>query len=229
MRRSLVYALAAGMGWSMSVAPSPAAGWQATVPLEGEVRAQVARALNRDAARIRLELGDGGVEAAGLLEDGVDSVSVRRGSGDQWILTSWSGASARARFFGVGIVEPVAVAARDLPRGHALTTEDVVWEDHVRQLSDDPAADPVGQVAERALRAGELLVAPAVRPPLLVRGGDAVEAVFDEGAVRMSLRATALASARQGGRLPVRLENGRRFEATAIEQGLVRLRLGSGS
>lgn len=208
---------------------APLAGGQAT-PLEDDVRARVAGILDTDVAKIRVELGDASPEAGQEPEGGADSVSVRRGSGDRWILTSWFGETARARFFEVGIVETVAVAARDLPRGHALTPEDVAWRESVRLPSEPAEApDPVGQVVERALRAGELLAAPAVRPPLLVRGGEPVEAVFDEGAVRMSLRATALASARQGGRLHVRLENGRRLEATVVDRGRVRLSLGGGS
>ncbi len=229
MIRPRVVALGAGMAWSLALSVAPVAGRQAA-PLEDDVRARVAAILDVNVADIRVDLAEATPDADQAPERAADSVSVRRGSGDGWILTSWIGETARARLFEVGVVETVAVAARDLPRGHALTPEDVAWSERVRPLSEAVGTpDPVGQVVERAMRAGELLAAPAVRPPLLVRGGEAVEAVFDEGAVRMSLRATALASAREGGHLHVRLETGRRLEATAVDRGRVRLSLGGGS
>ena len=235
MMRRRVFALVGAVAWSLGWVPPSVEAWQgpSDAPphgsVEADIRAQVAGVLGTEATGIRLELQDADADVASLAGE-ADSVTVRRGSGDLWILTSWTGGAASARFVRVGIADTVAVATRDLPRGHTLAAEDVTWREQVRWGAGEPGlSDPVGQVTERGVRAGELLAAPAVRPPLVVRGGEAVEAVFDEGAVRMSLRATALASARAGGRLPVRLENGRRFEATAVERGVVRLRLGSGS
>lgn len=171
-----------------------------------------------------------GLEDAHADPVAADSITVRRGSGERWLLTSWREGRASVRFMRVGLIEELAVAARDLPRGHMLDQEDVTWSERVRWGSGaGPVADPVGQVTERSVRVGEPLVAPSVRPPLLVRGGEAVEALFDDGTVRMSMRGTALASARQGGRLHVRLESGRRLEAIAVDEGIVRLQMGGGS
>ena len=90
----------------------------------------------------------------------------------------------------------------------------------------EPLPDPTGMITERVIQEGEILRSPAVRPPLFVRGGDAIQAVLREPGVVMRLKAEALSSAREGERVLLRLASGLRTEGTAIAPGLVELTSG---
>ena len=167
------------------------------------------------------------VELEGSIPEGADSLTMVPGSRDRWIVSVWIETEVTRRFARAGVVESVPVASRDLPRGTEVAEEDVTFADVVVWGAPrGPAADPVGLVAERLVSAGEPLVHPSVRPPLLVSGGDEVEALFEQPGVVMRVRAEALASAREGDRIFVRLASGKRMSARALERGVVELLVG---
>ena len=110
----------------------------------------------------------------------------------------------------------IPVAARDLPRGVALTSADI-------SATDSLAVPRVGWVTRRTIREGEPLREPAVSPPLLVTAGDEVQVVWSDGSMELRLKGRAMNSATAGGRVNVRVDTTRRFEGVAVDAGLVRL------
>lgn len=116
----------------------------------------------------------------------------------------------------------VPVAARELARGAVLADEDIA----------PPAGEALTAAARRALRgwvtrrrvsAGEPLRPPAVHPPAVIRAGEAVQLIWREGTLEIRLRGRAMNQASAGDRVAVRVDVGRRFEGTAIGEGLVQL------
>jgi len=218
-------ALAALSGSAAAQTSSPDGGVSVAGAWDGEVRARIARAVGVPVERIHLvSPGDGGDRVG----EEFDSLAVRRGDANRWMVTVWEGSRAVRVVVRVGISVEASVAARELPRGHVVGPEDVMIAEQVRW--GDPGVralpDPVGMVAERKVRAGEVLEAPIVRPPFVVRSGEPIEAVFRGEGLELRVRGEALTSARSGGRVQVRLESGLRFEATAVQHGVVQLVLG---
>ena len=117
----------------------------------------------------------------------------------------------------------VPTAARALPRGYALTAEDLVHAEGPPAATDDLVGP--GWVTRRAVRAGEPLREPTVAPPPVVLAGEAVEAVWAEGGIEVRVRGTALATAAAGQRVAIRTENRRRIEGVAVAPGEVRINL----
>jgi len=169
----------------------------------------------------RVRVGWSGSDAA------ADSVSVVEAASGRWIATLWSRGASVRRYVRVGIEGDVPVAARALARGEVVAAEDVRVETRVRWSAGgtpaDDVLDPVGMVASRAVAEGEVLSAPAVQQPLLVRGGEQIEALLVQPGVVMRMRAEALGSARRGESVYVRLTSGRRVAARAVAFGVVRL------
>lgn len=157
----------------------------------------------------------------------VDSVAIEPGSGDRWIATFVVGGGAVRRFVRVGHVQAVPVAVAAMPREHIIREEDltmgsrIVWGPPVEA---PPAPD--GWVTHRRIVAGDALVEPAVRPPLFVRGGDEVEAVFVRAGVVLKVKAEALSSARSGQVVAVRMPSGKRMDGRAVAPGRVALDTG---
>jgi flagella basal body P-ring formation protein FlgA len=182
------------------------------------VAREVARAWGTPAEIVRVEL-------VGDLPPGVDSLLVEAGGRDRWILKMWVGEGSIRRFVNAGVMAPAAVATRDLVRGVTVDSADVRIEPRVVWGVPDPDGfvDPVGMTTERVIAAGEALVAPGVRPPLLVHGGDSVEAVLERSGIVMRVQAEALGSARDGEKLLVRLASGMRTEARVVAPGIVTL------
>jgi len=170
------------------------------------------------------------VEVAGDVPAEVDSVLVEEGGRDRWIMTMWVGDGRIRRFVKAGSMAPFAVAVRAMARGVMVDSTDVRIEARVAWGAPDPDRffDPVGMTTERVIGAGEALMPPAVRPPLLVRGGDPVEAVLERSGVIMRVQAEALGSARDGDLLLVRLASGLRMEARVVAPGIVALIGGGG-
>lgn len=157
----------------------------------------------------------------------VDSVSIDVGSGDRWIATFVVDGYVVRRFVRVGHEQEVAVAAADIPRDHVLGPDDLTMGSRtIWGPPSAPAPIPDGWVAHRRIEAGEVLAEPAVRPPLLVRGGDEVEAVFVRSGVVLNIRAEALSSARSGEAVAVRMPSGKRMEGHAVAPGRVVLHMG---
>ena len=86
------------------------------------------------------------------------------------------------------------VATRDLARNTALATSDVAASPG-NAAGELAVALPIGWVTRRAIRAGERLAPPAVVPPRLVRRGETVTLLYDDGALQVSRRGDALRDA----------------------------------
>lgn len=183
--------------------------------LEG-ARAEVAAEWDVAASNVRMALLGGVPEA-------VDSVTVTPGSSPRWILSLWSGDRLSRRFLQVGTERAVPVAARSLARGQSVAPTDVetrretVWGPPVLVVN------PVGMVTQRMVSAGEALVEPAVRAPLLVSGGQSIEAVYRHPGVSVTMRGEALGRARLGDLVLVRLASGTRMQGRAVAPGRVEL------
>lgn len=147
------------------------------------------------------------------------------GSTGSWVVTLLDASdrpltSLRVR---IGTRREAVVAARAIERGAPIAEDDVAFTTVTHWGPPaPPAATPIGWTARRAITAGEPLVAPAVAPPDAVRAGDTISFTLDSRTVRLSTRATALGSAPLGGRVAVRLDNGRRIEGTVTGPGTVR-------
>ncbi|HET9453553.1 MAG TPA: flagella basal body P-ring formation protein FlgA [Gemmatimonadaceae bacterium] len=86
------------------------------------------------------------------------------------------------------------VAARDLARNTVLATSDIApGPDHT--VNEAGPALPLGWVTRRAIRAGERLATPAIAPPRLVRRGESVTLLYDDGALQVSRRGDAMRDA----------------------------------
>lgn len=193
---------------------------QAVTDARSELTAQVAAYWGMPVESVRVELPNDAPTV-------VDSVSVDAGSGDRWIATFVADGFAVRRFVRVGYTQEVALAATDLPRDHVVDLEDVAMGTRVVWGSPSPAPPvPEGWVAHRPITAGEALVEPGVRPPLMVRGGDEVEAVFNRNGVVLNIRAEALSSARSGEPVSVRMPSGKRMDGRVVGPGRVVLNTG---
>ena len=169
------------------------------------------------------------VDVRGGIPEGVDSLHAQPSSPETWVATLYMDGRAIRRFVDVGHRAEVDVAALAMPRGTVLDAEsiEIGW----RVLPGPPSgprASVVGMVAERALDQGEILESPAVRPPVVVRGGDQVEAVLRQRGVTITVPGQALGSARAGEEVRVRLASGVRRRATATGDGFVTLIPGGG-
>jgi len=188
--------------------------------VDRRVAASVAAAWDVPVARVHVRLSGPTVDAA-------DSLQIEAGSGERWIVGVWQEDQVARRFARVGLLERVPVAVRDLGRKHEVSPSDYTMEEAIAWGPPaEPLPDPSGMTTERVIREGEILRSPAVRPPLFVRGGDAIQAVLREPGVVMRLKAEALSSAREGERVLLRLASGLRTEGTAIAPGLVELTSG---
>lgn len=120
----------------------------------------------------------------------------RRVSATVWLGSSPSARKAQMRVSGqvVELVE-VAVVARSVERGGALTSADVVAERRARDLVPADAvhdgAPLEGRVARRALAPGSLLRPADIARPEIVRRGDVVTVTYDMPGVSLALRAKA--------------------------------------
>ncbi len=111
-----------------------------------------------------------------------------------------------------------AVAARDIARNTILAADDIL---PLGGPSADPGTVAPGWVTRRALRAGEVLAAPAVEPPKLVQARTPVELRFGQGALLVTRRAIALTSGRAGDTVRVRLDAHRELSARVVSAGVV--------
>lgn len=177
----------------------------------------IAQALELPAEVVRIDLVGGVLPL-------VDSVLVSKGARDRWIATMWGSGSVARRFVRVGASRPVPVAVRTMERGEEIGREDVRMDERVMwEPVRESVADPIGMVTTRVVPEGQALESPSVRPPLLFRGGDEVEAVLERSGISMRVPATALGSAREGESVFVRLTSGKRMSGRAVGPGLVHL------
>ncbi len=129
---------------------------------------------------------------------------------------------------GVRTREPVA--ARTLGRGDEVDAEAiaerevVVWGAPRRHRS---FVTP-GWIAQRVVRKGEVLRAPAVQPPMAVVSGHPVELLWKRGGVGLRLPGRAVSSAALGEEVFVRTAAGERLRGIAVAPGIVNVTRGGG-
>lgn len=166
-------------------------------------------------ARIRARAAEGAELAGGTTGAWTVSVPAHADDGPRRVLVQ------------AGLRTRVPTAARELSRGAELTTDDVVWREQVIWGPPGaPLTDPVGLRSQRRISTGETLEEPSVAPGPWVESRDPVEVVYERGPVTIALRGTALADARPGERVHVRLEDGRRVQGRTVGPGRVALDAG---
>jgi flagellar basal body P-ring formation protein FlgA len=128
----------------------------------------------------------------------------------------------------VKVFAPVLVAARPLPRGHALTADDVRAERlDLASLGTGAygAEEPVdGLVASRPVAAGEPLRKDFVRPPPVLAAGDPVRIVFEGRGFAVTTDGKALSAAGDGQSARVVTAAGRVLSGTARPGRIVEIR-----
>jgi len=117
----------------------------------------------------------------------------------------------------------VAVATHAIARGAVITANDFAYRDSTMILASDTAHVESGWVSRRMIAAGEVLRAPAVEPPSLVAANQSVAVEWNDQNVRLTMRGIATRNASLGSRVNVRMDSGRRVEATVIGVGRVRI------
>ena len=127
----------------------------------------------------------------------------------------------------------VLTAARAIPKGRTLTTEDILPEERWLTSAPPGALDSpvlaVGRLATRSLQAGSLLNGAALKAPQLVRRGQTVVLSLNEGPIDIQLSGEALGPGAPGDRIQVRNASSRRVvEGVVTEGGEVRV-LGAAS
>lgn len=161
------------------------------------------------------------------LDGGVSLMGI--GSGGYWVirfeLKSGGLASVRAR---AGLLTPRLVASRRLHRGETLTAADIAVSTSVVWGAPRPPslAPSEGWIVHRVITPGEPLRVPAVRPPMAVVSGNAVELIWDRGGVGLRLPGTAAGSAVLGDMVYVRTASGTRLRGVAVAPGIVNVTLG---
>jgi flagella basal body P-ring formation protein FlgA len=130
------------------------------------------------------------------------------------------------------------VAARAIPRGAVLTALDIAYASNARPdhplphsvaVLDSiprPAIDDdslVGWTTRRMIKAGEVLRAPAIIPPQLVKAGELVELQWHDGSILITAKGHATRSASAGERVSVRLASQQSVEGSVVGAGRVRI------
>ena len=120
----------------------------------------------------------------------------------------------------------VAIATRTIARGTALTADDFELRDTtMRMNATEPDTTPVvaGWVTRRTINAGEVLRSPAVEAPAVVNANSPVLIEWSDGNVSLTVHGIAARNGALGDRIPVRSDLGKRFEATVVAPGRVRI------
>jgi len=120
----------------------------------------------------------------------------------------------------------VAVATRTLPRGTVLSESDFALRDTTLRFStsqQDTTPVITGWVTRRTINAGEVLRSPAIEAPAVVNANAPVLIEWTDGNVKLTVNGVAARNGALGERIPVRSEMGKRFEATVVAPGRVRI------
>lgn len=123
----------------------------------------------------------------------------------------------------------LTVATRALARGDVLQAGDIAQVDTViiwrwNGFAPDTVPALPGWVARRPIAAGEVLRAPAVSPPPLIKSGTSVTAIWQDGPLRLVLSGVATNTAIAGAPVGVRINRSRRLDGVAVAPHTVRLR-----
>lgn len=206
--------------------PSAVAAQQPTDRLElsPALRERVARAVgtrwNATAYQLRLEWGV--IRQGRSISHDVVFRLVGNGTNGWFVvLFERDGRSPLAVRLRVAVMDSVPIASRPLIAGATLLDADVAyaerprWGPSAQSRTTFPSA---GWRVRRAIRAGEVLTAPKVAPPLLVRVGEPVHLVWSRGGVRIIVEGLAVNAAMLGEEVRVRLAD-RRGKARGIVTG----------
>lgn len=119
----------------------------------------------------------------------------------------------------------VAVATRAIARGTVLTADDFEMRDTTVRFTSASDATPVmaGWVTRRSFNAGEVLRAPAVEAPAVINANSPVIIEWSDGNVSLTVHGIAQRNGALGERIPVRSDLGKRFDATVVGPGRVRI------
>jgi flagella basal body P-ring formation protein FlgA len=200
--------------------------WSPAPALASRVREEIANRWGVAPEMVRLEWGarrSGAVPA----EDAAFEL-IGTGTGGNWIVAFNPRSTTKPAlrvWLRAGVLVEQPVAARDLERDRVLAPADIAMAEVVQWGGAEAVTSAVGEgwVTRRQVRAGEPLREPAVAPPLAVRSGELVQAVWRRPGVELTVQARALGSAGVGERVMVRAESGRRLEGTALGMGLVEI------
>lgn len=187
----------------------------------------VARRWKVSSERVVLDVG--AVRSDWSPDSGAHAELLGTGARGQWVLRVYgsdgSSESVRVR---AGVRTRARVAARSLPRGHALTTDDMAEAEEVRwghPVEEESQAE-VGWVTRRVLKKGDALRPPAVAPPLAVRSGRPVSVVWRRDGVGLRVDGKAESSASLGEQVLVRTESGKRLKGVVIAPDVVNVTTG---
>lgn len=126
----------------------------------------------------------------------------------------------------VDVFAQVAVASRNLSRGKSLSADDIRFA-RVNVAQSGPGYfevpdDLIGMELKRSLRAGETLSRSMIRPPMVVKRGDAVSLEASIAGIQVVTMGEALANGHVGQRIRVRNARSRRIiDAEIIGPGRV--------
>ncbi len=128
-------------------------------------------------------------------------IMVTRTTGNATPAPAARAATPAARIAGAQQAMQVLVVARDVPRGHVLSSDDVNWEvanpsRPIRNGADAQLA--VGLEVRRALKAGQALLTADLKQPTIIRKGEPVKIVYVSPGVRLSVDGIAQNEAAKG-------------------------------
>lgn len=115
------------------------------------------------------------------------------------------------------------IAAHALARGEVLVADDIEFRDTTMRALVDTNQIAAGWITRRAIAAGEVLRSPAIEPPTVVTANQSVEVEWKDQNICLTLRGIATRNAFMGQRVTVRMDRGRRVEATVVAPGRVRI------
>lgn len=113
-------------------------------------------------------------------------------------------ASAAAPTAARGNIE-VLTYARSLSAGEIVQPQDLVWGKAAAAPADAPsdAEAIIGLAAKRPLRAGSSVSARDVSAPQVIKSGDLITVIYEDGGISLALQGKAMAAAGIGDTLPV--------------------------
>jgi len=162
-----------------------------------------------------------------IVGSGSSPVALAQANGTRTVAQAMEAGVAKSDL--VPSVQPkqrIAVATRTLPRGTVISASDFELRDTTMRMSaTQPDTTPVvaGWVTRRTINAGEILREPAVEAPSVVSANSAVLIEWADGNVSLTVHGVASRNGAIGERIPVRSDLGKRFEATVVAPGRVRI------
>jgi len=122
------------------------------------------------------------------------------------------------------------VASRPISRGHSISENDIqlVKKDlnHVRGRYIKEHKKLLGMIAKRRIQMGKTFNPKYLRPPIVVKKGDAVDIIALTQSLEIRMSGKAITAGAKGDRIQVRNSSSKRLiEATVLHSGLVEIKL----